>query len=319
MAIYGKYLPTKIVTVEESIIEFENEANQYSKIFESINILNESSIILEFSFKDIIEKIKDFFNMIGRKIKEIWDKIFNRNKTIDEKVKEAEDKLEEKIKEEDTKDIEVEYPSEFPPGFINIINIGGISSILTLWQFEEEIDFIKEELEENKDKIQKEKIKLRLDEDRFEKRFSKKTEEKAELAEDYWYNKLRYPTSTEFGTKKGSITEAKQSIENMIQKLDTSIGAAESFIKDTNKKIEEITNKKLNKYTEISDSFSEEEKRIISKYFSMYANFDITTLKKLLNLFTNYLNYTTQLKFKLADGLIKIAKNNKTSEQKENK
>ena len=60
-----------------------------TKISQSVNILNESGIILEFSFKDIIEKIKDFFNMIGRKIKELWNKIFHRNQNLDNKINEA--------------------------------------------------------------------------------------------------------------------------------------------------------------------------------------------------------------------------------------
>jgi len=98
MGIYGNKFIEREVTLEDAIIEFESECNQYSKIFESVNILNESGIILEFSFKDIIEKIKDFFRMIGRKIKELWDKIFHRKENIDEKKEEAE-KIFEAVKE----------------------------------------------------------------------------------------------------------------------------------------------------------------------------------------------------------------------------
>ena len=89
MGIYGNRFIEREVTLEDAIIQFESECDQYSKIFESISVLNESGIILEFSFKDIIEKIKDFFRMIGRKIKELWDKLFHKNQNIDDKINEA--------------------------------------------------------------------------------------------------------------------------------------------------------------------------------------------------------------------------------------
>ena len=44
----------RIDTVAEATVELENELYSFNRLFEAVNVLNENSIILEFSFKDVI-------------------------------------------------------------------------------------------------------------------------------------------------------------------------------------------------------------------------------------------------------------------------
>lgn len=99
MGVFGNgYIRQNTITsIEESIIIFENEGNNYSKIFESINILAEASI--KTAFQTIVQKIKDFFIWLGNKIKELWNKIFHRHKTTEQRAETVVKKNEE-IREE---------------------------------------------------------------------------------------------------------------------------------------------------------------------------------------------------------------------------
>lgn len=84
MGIYGNKFNQ--IPKENSLLEFENEFDNISKIFNSINILSESSIILEFSFEDIISKIKKFFKIVKEKLENILDILNKNNLELDKNI-----------------------------------------------------------------------------------------------------------------------------------------------------------------------------------------------------------------------------------------
>lgn len=91
MAIYGNMIQNKVdISVLES--SFDNEFNNFNRIMESINILNESGIILESvslekmiqTFKDLYRKFKEFIIKILRELKSKLSKNkTNTSTTID--------------------------------------------------------------------------------------------------------------------------------------------------------------------------------------------------------------------------------------------
>ena len=75
MAIYGNMIQN---TVDISVLEssFDNEFNNFNRIMESINVLNESGIILEsVSLKNILEKFKELIFKLEKYVKQLWKAI----------------------------------------------------------------------------------------------------------------------------------------------------------------------------------------------------------------------------------------------------